>query len=243
MSVLIGSARSSYGNTAPGDQNGGREVSTEKWYLHSKGWVVIRAKDPEARERIATAMERACANNDIGYDQSTRNTLYNDVKPYGFDPARTTKKVNTDCSALVRVCVHYAGIEVDDFITSNEVSKLMATGDFEKFTDDAHCKSSDRLLRGDLLVTRTKGHTVAVLSDGAKAAEERPSASVEPAQSGDLTVAAGTWNLRLVPGTQYSVVKTVHGGDRLVSVDPDGWLPVLIDGEVRWISPKAIATP
>ena len=172
MAVLIGSARSSYGNTNPGDQNGGREVSTEKYYVHSKGWVVLRAKDPEARERIAVAMERACANNDIGYDQSTRLTLFNNVKPYGFDPSKTTKKVNTDCSALARVCAHYAGIEVENFITSNEVSKLMATGAFEKFTDDAHCKSSDHLLRGDILVTKTKGHTVVVLSDGAKAHEE-----------------------------------------------------------------------
>lgn len=172
MAVKIGSARSSYGNTTPGDQNGGREVSTEKYYVHSKGWVVLRAKDPDARERIAVAMERACANDDIGYDQSTRLTLFNNVKAAGFDPAKTTKKVNTDCSALVRVCVHYAGIEVDNFITSNEVSKLMATGAFEKFTDDEHCKSSDHLLRGDILDTRTKGHTVVVLSNGAKASEE-----------------------------------------------------------------------
>lgn len=172
MVVLIGSARSSYGNTSPGDQNGGREVSTENWYLHSKGWVLLRAKEPEAREKIAVAMERACANDDIGYDQSTRLTLFNNVKASGFDPAKTTKKVNTDCSALVRVCVHYAGIEVDNFITSNEVSKLMATGAFEKFTDDAHCKSSEHLLRGDILDTRTKGHTVVVLSDGAKSSEE-----------------------------------------------------------------------
>ena len=172
MAVLIGSARSSYGNTTPGDQNGGREVSTEKYYVHSKGWYVLRAKDPEKRERIAVAMERACANNDIGYDQSTRLTLFNNVKPYGFDPSLTTKKVNTDCSALVRVCVHYAGIEVDNFITSNEVSKLMATGEFDKFSDDEHCKSSDHLLRGDILDTRTKGHTVVVLSNGAKASEE-----------------------------------------------------------------------
>lgn len=172
MAVLIGSARSSYGNTSPGDQNGGREVSTENWYLHSKGWVVLRAKDAAAREKIAVAMERACANDDIGYDQSTRLTLFNNVKPYGFDPSKTTKKVNTDCSALVRVCVHYAGITVDNFITSNEVSKLMATGAFEKFTDDAHCKSSDHLLRGDILDTRTKGHTVVVLSNGAKSSEE-----------------------------------------------------------------------
>ena len=103
MAVKIGSARSSYGNTAPGDQNGGKEVSTENWYLHCKGWIVLRAIDPAQRERIALAMERACDNNDIGYSQPTRNTLYENVKPCGFDPARTSKKVNTDCSALVRV--------------------------------------------------------------------------------------------------------------------------------------------
>ena len=77
--------------------------------------------------------------------------------------------MNTDCSALVRVCVNFAGITAGDFITSSEASVLMATGAFEKFTDDAHCKSSDHLLRGDILVTRTKGHTVVVLSNGAKA--------------------------------------------------------------------------
>ena len=240
MAVKIGSARSSYGNTSPGDQNGGKEVSTENWYLHSKGWVVLRALNPEARERIAVAMERACANNDIGYDQSTRNTLYNNVKPYGFDPARTTKKVNTDCSALVRVCVHYAGITVDNFITSNEVPMLMGTGAFEKFTDDEHCKSSARLLRGDILDTRAKGHTVVVLSDGAKAAEERQSAPAEPAQTGDLTVASGAWNLRRGPGTQYGTVKTVHGGDRLEKAEPKDWIPVNVGGDVLWISPKAI---
>ena len=169
MAVLIGSARSSYGNTTPGDQHSGLEVSTQNWYLHSKGWYVLRAKDASAREKISVAMEHACANNNIGYSQPTRNTLYANIKPYGFDPAKTTKKVNTDCSALVRVCVNYAGINVGDFITSNEVSVIMATGAFDKFTDDAHCKSSDHLLRGDILVTRTKGHTVVVLSNGAKA--------------------------------------------------------------------------
>ena len=170
--VYVGSARSSYGNTTPGDQNGGREVSREKYYVHSKGWYVIRAKDAAAREKIALAMEHACDNNDIGYSQGTRLTLYNNVKDFGFDPAKTTKPVNTDCSALVRVCVHYAGITVDNFITSNEVSMLMATGKFELFKDDEHCKSSDHLLRGDILDTRTKGHTVVVLDDGAKASEE-----------------------------------------------------------------------
>ena len=242
MSVLIGSARSSFGNTAPGDQHSGLEVSTQKWYLHAKGWYVLRAKDAAAREKIAVAMERACANNNIGYSQPTRNTLYSDVKPYGFDPAKTTKKVNTDCSALVRVCVNFAGIAAGDFITSSEVRVLMATGAFELFTDDAHCKRDDYLLRGDILVTRTKGHTVVALGNGAKAGEELQDAPVEPVQEGEIVVAAGSWNLRRGPGTQYGVVKTVHGGDKLVKVDPDGWIPVLVDGEVRWISPKGILT-
>lgn len=172
MEVWVGSARSSYGNTTPGDQNGGREVSREKYYVHSKGWYVIRAKDAAAREKIALAMEHACDNNDIGYSQGTRLTLYNNVKDFGFDPALTTKPVNTDCSALVRVCVHYAGITVDNFITSSEVTALMGTGAFVLYKDDKHCKSSDYLKRGDILVTRTKGHTVVVLNDGEWASEE-----------------------------------------------------------------------
>lgn len=172
MAVRIGSARSSYGNTAAGDQNGGKEVSTQDYYVHSKGWVVIRAKDAKVREKIATAMERACANNDIGYSQGTRNTLYNNVKPYNFDPAKTTKKVNTDCSALVRVCCCYAGISVGDFNTASETAALMATGKFEKFTDAAHCKSSKKLMRGDILNTKTKGHTVVVLDNGSEAGTE-----------------------------------------------------------------------
>ena len=167
--VRIGSARSSFGNTAPGDQNGGKEVSTQNWYDHSLGWVLLRAKDAQAREKIAVAMERACDNNDIGYSQSTRNTLFDNIRTSNFDPQKTTKKVNTDCSALVRVCCCYAGISVGDFNTASQVNKLMATGKFEKLTDAAHCKSQDRLIRGDILVTRSKGHTAVVLGNGDKA--------------------------------------------------------------------------
>lgn len=170
--VMIGSARSSYGNTTPGDQHSGLEVSTQEWYLHSKGWVLLRATSAAVREKIAVAMERACANNNIGYSQPARNTLYNDVKPYGFDPAKTTKAVNTDCSALVRVCVNFAGITVGDFITSSEASTLMATGAFEKLTDSKYTTKPDYLMRGDILVTKTKGHTVVVLSNGDKADQE-----------------------------------------------------------------------
>lgn len=64
---------------------------------------------------------------------------------------------------------------------------------------------------------------------------------VQPdAPAGNLEVRIGTWNVRTGPGTQYPIARVAHGGDKLVSVDPDGWLPVLVDGRVCWISKKAL---
>ena len=168
MPVYIGSARiderGKISGGAAGDQTG-KEVSYQPWYLHSKGWVVLRAKDTEIRNKIAYAMKAACDNNKIGYDQGNRLGLYEAVKNYGFDPAKCVVLTETDCSALVRVCVCYAsGKNIPNFNTSSELSVLKATGLFDIYTDDAHCKSSSNLLPGDILVTKTKGHTVAVIS-------------------------------------------------------------------------------
>ncbi len=177
MAVKIGSARIDEKGTAHGGAAGdqtGKEVSTQSWYAHSKGWVLLRAKSAEAREKIAQCMEAACKNSHVGYDQYQRDTLYNEAMAFGFDVSKVTKNVETDCSALVRVCVNYAGIPVGNFRTTNETAVLMATGAFDKFTDDLHCKKSTNLLRGDILNTRSQGHTVVVLTDGSKASEEVP---------------------------------------------------------------------
>lgn len=231
MSVKIGSARSSYGNTSPGDQSGGKEVSTQSWYLHSKGWYVARPKSAAVAEKIAQAMERACANNLIGYDQGTRNTLYNAVKDKGFDPAKITKAVNTDCSALVRVCCAYAGINLPNFTTDTELSALSASGAFTLMVDSKHCDSSDYLCRGDILDTRTKGHTVVVLSDGAKV--QRRTDDLKR-----VTIADGTWFVREGAGKEFPDVDTVHGGEvyEQLDVNRDGWVRI----GAGWISPKAV---
>jgi hypothetical protein len=172
MSVLIGSARISENGTVKGSTAGdqtGKEVATQNWYLHAKGWVLLRPKE-EYREKIAVAMERACANSHIGYCQTHRGTLYNAAKEVGFDPGRVTADVETDCSALVRVCCAYAGISLDNFTTATEVSVLTASGKFQKLTDSKYTTGSDYLVRGDILVTKTSGHTVVVLTDGEKIA-------------------------------------------------------------------------
>ena len=179
MAVKIGSARMGENGKItggkPGDQTG-REVSTQHWYAHSKGWRVFRAKNAGVGHKIAECMEKICANDRIGYNQAQRGTLYAAVKDHGFDPDKLKIKVNTDCSAAVRVCCCYAGITVGNFNTSNEASCLLATGAFVELTGSEYTRSSDRLRKGDILVTRTKGHTVVVLTDGKKAgsAPEKP---------------------------------------------------------------------
>ena len=93
----------------------------------------------------------------IGYDQVQRNTLYNEAKQYNFDVSKVSKKVETDCSALVRVCCAYAGIMVSDFNTSSEASRLLSSGEFTELTDSKYTKSPTYLRMGDVLVTKTKG--------------------------------------------------------------------------------------
>lgn len=173
MAVTIGSARSDErgkitGGKA-GDQASGKEVSTQNYYVHSKGWRVLRAKDAAKRKLIAAAMKAACANSKIGYDQYQRNTLYNLAAKVGFDPAKVTTTCETDCSALVRVCCAYAGIMVDDFNTSTQVSRLLASGAFTELKGEKYTTQSAYLMAGDILVTKKKGHTVIVLTDGSKA--------------------------------------------------------------------------
>ena len=166
-----------------GDQSG-REVCIRSWYRHSKGWVVLRCKDPARQERIAEAMERACANEMIGYDQNQRDSLYHNVQSSGFDPSRTTKQVETDCSALVRVCIAYAfGADVVGNIrTVSQPETLVKSGHFEKLTNEKYCGSSDYLLRGDILCTPVSGHTAVVLDDGERV--KREVIAVEKARHG-----------------------------------------------------------
>lgn len=185
MAVRIGSARiDEYGRInsgKAGDQTGG-EVATQDWYLHKKGWVVLRAKDDAVAEKIAQCMEQACANNNIGYDQYQRNTLYNAVKNKGFkcDKNSLKTKVETDCSALVRVCMAYAGVKVGDFNTSSQRSTILGSG---KFRELSCGNSSLYLKRGDILVTKTKGHTVVVLSNGSKIKATATQTTTAPAPS------------------------------------------------------------
>ena len=202
MAVKIGHASidekgHARGGTA-GDQSG-KEVKISDYYIHSKGWVVLRCKDPVKRLKIAEAMEKACNNANIGYDQNQRNTLYNAVKDKNFDPSKASKKVETDCSALVRVCIAYAyGKDVAGNIrTATEPAALAKTGLFEKLTDKKYCSSADYLLRGDILCTPVSGHTAVVLADGEKTGEKRCDIAVQILKKGTKGTAVAAMQILL----------------------------------------------
>ena len=175
MSVKIGSARIDENGNARGGQAGdqnGREVSTQSWYRHSKGWRVFRAKDPAVAERIARDMQWACDNSHIGYDQGQRLTLYDVSKPLGFNCHLVKTNCETDCSALVRVCCAYAGVSLPNFRTPTEPAALLDSGAFVELKGAKYTDSDKYLKRGDILVTRTQGHTVVVLSNGSKEGDD-----------------------------------------------------------------------
>jgi len=172
QSVLIGGARiDENGNISggsPGDQTG-KEVATGNYYVHKLGWYVLRPKTEAIAALIAQNMFNACNNPNIGYSQSKRGTLLSTSKPNGYDCSKVTTKCDCDCSSLVRVCILFAGVDVGTFSTYDEKNVILATGCFTLLDNDMYCKSSDYLCKGDILVTRSKGHTEVVLTNGSKA--------------------------------------------------------------------------
>lgn len=158
--IIFGSARADenkrYTDGAAGDQRQkitpdySGEVSMQNFYVHSKGWYIFRPKDPEVAMKIAAAMIDACNNPMIGYDKGGRLGIIS-------KGTQSKEKTECDCSSLVRKCIIEAsGIDAGNFTTGNEPALLKATGLFE---EKIVYKNGIKLCTGDVLVTKTKGHT------------------------------------------------------------------------------------
>lgn len=165
--IMVASARSDergkYTGGKPGDQKQASktndtkgEVSMQPMYTHSKGWYILRPKRASHADAIAERGIKAANNSNIGYSQSDRLG----VVKHGIN---TKVKTNADCSSLVRQAVREAtGKDPGNFTTANEAKVLAATGLFTKITYVNQSKTP--VYNGDILVTKTKGHTVIVVS-------------------------------------------------------------------------------
>ena len=246
--VYIGGARiNEYGTTEggkAGDQNG-KECMVEPWYKHEKGWYVLRAKDRSVAKLIAKDMRAICENNKIGYSYWEHcYGLYNESKQYGFDASKVTTSCDTNCAKAVLVCVKYAGVNVGDFSTSDEMDKLLATGKFDVFKDSEHCDKTFLLLEGDILVTRTKGHTVVVLNDGKAMEFIKWKSSTEYCGNYKVT---GNANLRVYPSMNADIITVVDANlivfsDGIVVAHEDRlWYHILLDEDTEgFISGKLL---
>ena len=154
---------------APGNQTG-RELNISKWY--SRPWDhVIRCKDLSKAATMASAMAWLCKCKKIGYDQGNRTTLYNEIKKLGWENyTELNTKVETDCCALVDVCLNIAGYRISSGTTTytlvNNLKKI--SDDFYYFTSSKYTQGTDYLKEGDILLN-TNAHAALVLGDGAKA--------------------------------------------------------------------------
>ena len=183
MAIKIGHAskdeRSKFNSGQAGDQTNA-EVYTRTWY--SGGWnVVLRPKSPTLAEKSAIACEKGCANNNIGYDQYERNTLYKYAKEVNYDLSKIKNKCECDCSSFMHICAIAGGANLtygaNGYVTFNMVNAFVKSGDYEKLTESKYLTSDKYLKRGDILV-KESGHTAMVLENGALATSSASSAKV-----------------------------------------------------------------
>ena len=199
MAIMVSSARSDergrYSGGKAGDQkqksktNDTRgEVSMQAMYSHRRGWYILRPKKVSHADAIAERGVKAANNPNIGYSQSDRLG----VVKHGIN---AKVKTNADCSSLVRQAVKEAtGRDPGNFTTANEARVLTATGLFTKIAYVNQSKTP--VYNGDILVTKTKGHTVIVVSGNPR-----------------------------VPGNPYPVpTRTIKLTDPMMKGDDVGWV-------------------
>ena len=242
MEIIFGSARIDENGNISGGRAGdqtGNEVSMQVYYMHAKGWYALRPKSADVAAKMATSMINACNNDNIGYDQSNRNVV-SMIKKYG-STAAIAEKCETDCGNQVRGCILEAtGKDVGDFYTGNEASVLEASGLFEKRFS---VSSSSQLYNGDVLVTKSKGHTVIVVSGRPRSGGSSSSGESSSSGAGSINtsycgkgIGTGTCTgngvrVRTGAGTNYTAIGSLNVGDQVeVLAKEGGWYKVVWPG-------------
>ena len=233
--VMIGSAskdeRGQYVGGQAGDQTG-KEVYILNWY--NQNWnYVLRPIDANLAEKIARACEAGCDNNNIGYSQSARNTIYTEALKVGLDLSKITTPCNCDCSSFASTCCICAGLPASIFYaggnmrtTYTMVQACKDTGKFKILTGNDYTKVKDYLKRGDLLLNSNQ-HVVIVLADGTKA-EKNSSQPTQPQPTNSnsflVKIVPASLNVRKAPSETAGVSTVVHKGYVFTIVEEkEGW--------------------
>lgn len=219
MPILIGHASIDENGKTKGGSAGDqtkKEVCTRAWY--SKPWdYVLRCKDRNKAEKMAIACEKGCANDNIGYDQNQRNTLYTQAKSVNYDLGKITMPCECDCSSFMTVCAQAAGIDIpynsgNAPTTSTMKNAFVSTGEFDVLTNSKYLTSDKYLKRGDILV-KSSSHTVMALENGEKATNSKIGVDVSSYQSPigkDGKPVKIDWNAVKTSGIDFAILKIIR---------------------------------
>lgn len=237
MSVLIGHASIDENGKAARGKSGDqtkKEVCTRNWY--KKSWdVVLRPIDSAMAEKMAVACEAACANDNIGYDQSQRNTLHTEALKVGYDLSKISTGCECDCSSLMCICAIAGGAPIDKlFINGNMgTTRTMrgyfrSTGMFQILTDTKYLSSSDYLKRGDVIVNEGS-HTIMALTNGPKSGNNPPIITPTDANVIGIAIARGSVNVRTGPSTSYKAIDIVKKNEQVqvLEITSNNWYKII----------------
>jgi len=247
MSIKIGHAVHSETGGREGEsgdqiQQAGKkneEVQISKWYVSGDGWGwYIEAKDPALLERMATLMEQACANPNIGYSRTYRQRWYTTAKANGGDVTKANG--DCDCSSLVSGIANLSGANVKAGLsTATMLAAFKKSGQFDIYTDAAHLTTDKLAKRGGIYLR--VGHTLMVLENGSGVAADSPSTVTQtPTVKPPYVLCVGnTVNVRTGGSTKYEKSGMARKGDAFSYLGKDsecGWYMIAFEDMTAFIS-------
>ena len=246
--IKIGHASISENNTAYGQagDSTGKEVCINPNFniLNMAPTVLLRPKSAILAETSALACEAGCANDNIGYSQSGRNTLYTYAMAVNYDLSKVSTKCNTDCSAFMSVCALAGGANItygtNAPTTTTMRSRFKQSGDYTILTDSKHLTITDYLKRGDILV-HEGSHTVMVLENGSQYRNESSEIEVPNDSNITPTRTIHTYSLNI----NLTNVKATSAVVRFSVSEYTNNIEKIIDKPTKWtyhLSIKALST-
>lgn len=246
--VLAGAIKDEKGNPKNGkagdqlqtsstnDEKG--EVRFRDFYIHSKGWLGFSFIKDEHAKKFIEAMKQSVNNKNIGYDQNNRYDIIEKLKKYG-----TLEKISVPtecvCSSLIRASIIQAtGKDLGEFFTDDMPELFKKSG---LFNSKVVVDSENDVEDGMILVTKTKGHTEAVISG-------KPRKKIENEKDEYVVkITSKTLNIRKSASASSKVVGVITDDEKLIKKNPDYYFKKTnyiivgekMNGKTKWLQLKS----
>lgn len=183
-----------------GDQTG-REVKTGDYYNFGQT-VALRPKNATYGYWIAKYAYDIANNNNVGYDQYNRKSLYDITAATGWKKTTVNEKCECDCSELAVCAINYAAekpLLSSSVYSGNIVREAMKTGRF----DEIKISNSYSPKQGDIVV-RPGHHVIIVIGSVTKPGTGKPATSASALWAvGKTYTCRENMNVRTGAGTSY----------------------------------------